>query len=323
MPGGQAEGPACSELASLVGALASSEGVTECMWPGLTLFRFTKRTGLFWDELRSLSVCVVAQGRKRVRIGSTDYFYDELTYLVLTRGMRFQAEILEAAPERPFLSLVFQVGQDIVTEITEKRSQLGQPTAVAGPTAFQPYAYVSLVDAPFVDAVLRFLHCLGDRSRTAVLAPLYLREIVYLALWSEQAPRVLADLGGQAHHAIAAAVRYMRQQCSRPLTVSEVASAVCMSESAFAHSFRSVMGVPPQRFLKQVRMDNARELLAQGYPAKTVAKMVGYASSSHFSSEYKRAYGESPRSVAPRGGPGKPLVVRGGGFDSALEKRVD
>ncbi len=38
-----------------------------------------------------------------------DYFYDPFHYLVMKRGLRFQAEILQASPQRPFFSFVLAI----------------------------------------------------------------------------------------------------------------------------------------------------------------------------------------------------------------------
>lgn len=57
---------------------------------------------------------MVAQGRKAVTVDGFTYRYDPFNYLVLSRGMRFEAEILEASIEKPFLSFVLQIDPAIV-----------------------------------------------------------------------------------------------------------------------------------------------------------------------------------------------------------------
>ena len=37
-------------------------------WPGLTIYRFTSPAGPTWEEIQSLSLCIVAQGRKAVTV---------------------------------------------------------------------------------------------------------------------------------------------------------------------------------------------------------------------------------------------------------------
>src|SRR5260370_7945235 len=92
------------ELVASIARQALNEGPTSTIWPGLTFYRFEQRVAMHWDEVGSASLCMVVQGRKRLRIGSVNYFYDPFHYLVIKRGLRFHAEILQPSPERPFLS---------------------------------------------------------------------------------------------------------------------------------------------------------------------------------------------------------------------------
>jgi AraC-like DNA-binding protein len=57
-----------------------------------------------------------------------------------------------------------------------------------------------------------------------------------------------------------------------------------------------VTGKSPYQFVKELRLDRARELLVDGgLPVTVVSKQVGYASSSHFISEFGRRFGMTPR----------------------------
>jgi AraC-like DNA-binding protein len=61
-----------------------------------------------------------------------------------------------------------------------------------------------------------------------------------------------------------------------------------MSVSAFHHTFRLVTASSPLRYLKRIRLDQARRLMAHdGYNAGTAARAVGYESPSQFSREFK------------------------------------
>ena len=58
-----------------------------------------------------------------------------------------------------------------------------------------------------------------------------------------------------------AVLDYVRAHLSEPLTVADMAEQVSLSPSAFAHLFRDVTGRSPYQFLKEMRLDRARELL--------------------------------------------------------------
>jgi AraC-like DNA-binding protein len=108
--------------------------------------------------------------------------------------------------------------------------------------------------------------------------------------------------GGAAHEipgsAIPAVISFINEKMDQTLTVRDLAEAVCMSESSFAHLFKTTVGVSPLRFLKQMRLEHARESLLNGSTVKKAASNVSCTSVSHFSSEFKRHFGESPKAYS-------------------------
>ncbi|WP_338516947.1 helix-turn-helix domain-containing protein [Alteromonas gracilis] len=51
----------------------------------------------------------------------------------------------------------------------------------------------------------------------------------------------------------------------------------------------------PIQFVKSMRLNNAAKRIAQGVNVSVAAMDVGYVSSSQFSRDFKRAYGQSPK----------------------------
>jgi AraC-like DNA-binding protein len=90
-------------------------------------------------------------------------------------------------------------------------------------------------------------------------------------------------------------MRYLRDHAARTVSVDEVARHVAMSPSHFAHRFRAVARTSPMRYLKQVRLQNARALLvADGLRVNEAAARVGYESASHFTRDFKSYFGAAP-----------------------------
>ena len=290
------------ELGRYIAGQASSEGPSRsATWPGLTFYRFEQRVALHWNEVDSASLCMVVQGRKRLRIGSANYFYDPLHYLVIKRGLSFQAEILQASRDRPFLSFVLQMQPDLVASVYNEMIHLAPDDLRIEPAPPLPDVYVSALDSSLVGAVQRFLQALEAASDRMVLAPMYLREIVYRLLRSEQHTWLLESATHEKQgNTISAAIAFMQQEMRRPLTVRGLAEAVSMSESGFAHLFKAAIGVSPLQFLKRMRLEHARKFLLGGGSVGNAAESVGYTSLSHFICEFKRHYGESPRAYALR-----------------------
>jgi AraC-like DNA-binding protein len=302
LPGIAGAGDLVAELAQT----ASRTGANAGLWPGLTVYRFTAPAGPTWEEIQSLSLCVVAQGRKSVTVDGESYLYDPFHYLVLASHLHFQAEVLEASVGLPFLSFVLQIDPSLVRQVSsdmlERRTTAFRPREAPGARGASgdgppPRACLSALDAELVGVVLRFLRAVKSPADRRVLAPLYLRELVYRVLQREQYARLLALAAAEAaSNPVSAVLEYVRAHLAEPLTVADLADLVRLSPSAFAHLFRDVTGRSPYQFVKEMRLDRARELLVDGHlTVARISKEVGYASVSHFISEFRGRFGVTPR----------------------------
>src|SRR5690349_5119842 len=123
------------DLVSLLTARTPRIGGNDGGWPGLTLYRFTEPTAPSWEEIRSLSLGIVAQGSKAVVADGERYVYDPFHYLVLAGNLHFQAEVLRADPDEPFLSFVLEIDPALVgrvcSDIVGRRGGAVPPDAAA------------------------------------------------------------------------------------------------------------------------------------------------------------------------------------------------
>jgi transcriptional regulator GlxA family with amidase domain len=102
-------------------------------------------------------------------------------------------------------------------------------------------------------------------------------------------------LGGLADPQIGRAISLMHADLARPWTLSGLAAAVGMSRAAFVERFTHLVGEPPHRHLRHVRMDRAAIELEQNDDAiVNIAAAVGYASESAFNKAFVRETGMAP-----------------------------
>jgi AraC-like DNA-binding protein len=293
------------DLIAELAARAPRSGGNDGGWPGLTIYRFTEPTKPEWEEIQSLSLGIVAQGRKAVIVDGKTYVYDPFHYLVLSSHLHFQAQILEASPRKPFLSFVLQVDPAVVKRVSadmlHRRTAAGFPPTRLSPPAEK--GMVSALDPELMSAVLRFLQSLDSGADRRVLAPMIQQEVVYRVLQREQFGRLMRIAAKQASgNPVAAALTYVREHYAEPLTVNDMAEQVSLSPSSFSNLFREVTGRSPYQFLKELRLDRARELLLDGRLSVTdISRAVGYCSTSHFIKEFRARYGTTPRAYVDVG----------------------
>ena len=91
------------------------------------------------------------------------------------------------------------------------------------------------------------------------------------------------------------ATHYMATHLNQPFELSDVASYCGLSPSRFSHLFRAELGTTPQQFSEKLRLDSARQLLAQtNLSVSEVAAEVGYDDPFYFSRRYRRFFGNAP-----------------------------
>jgi AraC-like DNA-binding protein len=80
------------------------------------------------------------------------------------------------------------------------------------------------------------------------------------------------------------------------ISVEQVARACGLSRSQFSHAFRISIGMPPHAWLIRRRVEKARETMrASRMALSEVALVCGFSDQSHFTRQFHRVAGETPR----------------------------
>ncbi len=236
--------------------------------------------------------CVIAQGSKDILLGEDIFRYDPAHYLISTMELPLMGEVVEASPERPYLSFRLVLDPSVVTSVMVE-SGLVQPRGDGGSVMAID---VSPLDANLLDATVRLVRLIDTPNEYRALAPLVVREIVYRLLTGAQGSRMrhLATFGGHAHRMVRA-VEKLRENFDKPLRIEDIARELSMSVSGFHAHFKAVTAMSPLQFQKQLRLQEARRLmLSENLDAAEAGYRVGYDDASHFSREYKRHFGKPP-----------------------------
>jgi AraC-like DNA-binding protein len=94
---------------------------------------------------------------------------------------------------------------------------------------------------------------------------------------------------------LGSAITLILEKPGAQLSLAELAAAAGMSRTAFTRAFADAFGQTPMDFVQKTRLHRAAQLLAfTQLPVKVVAASVGFASRSHFSHAFRRAYNADP-----------------------------
>ncbi len=122
-----------------------------------------------------------------------------------------------------------------------------------------------------------------------------------LALLSNDGPRTSTEspsdlaVGGLASWQIARIKSMIEEQLGERLLIGELATAVRLSPSHFARSFKRSVGCSPHHYMLKRRIERAKEQMrSSGVPLAQIALACGFSDQSHFTRCFKRCEGETP-----------------------------
>lgn len=283
-------GSAQKELAKIIAVWTEGLNVLDTAIPGLTLHRWetpTEPTSYILEQ----SICLIAQGTKRVLLGEDEYTYDPNGFLLTSLGLPLVANIIEASQEKPYLGLTMALDQRAI-------AQLMMDSDLPQPRTGQTHRGMAIgeVTLPMLKTFQRLLDLLNRPEDTPILAPLIQKEIMYYLLIGDQGPRLRQVVAsGSRGNQIAKAIDWMRNNFTQKLRIDDLAADTGMSTSTFHHHFRALTAMSPLQFQKNLRLNEARSLmLTERMDAATAAFEVGYESPSQFNREYSRRFGAPP-----------------------------
>jgi len=89
---------------------------------------------------------------------------------------------------------------------------------------------------------------------------------------------------------------YIRRHCTQPLSLADMANTAGYSVYYFNRMFKSIMGVPPGRYLLDCRMLAAKKSLADSdLTVKQIASQCGFTHSSYFIRMFRTYIGMTPQ----------------------------
>ncbi|MEP5154892.1 AraC family transcriptional regulator [Planktotalea sp.] len=236
-------------------------------------------------------ICLILQGGKDVHIGNNSVSLAQGDTLLISHALPVLAKITEASPEKPYRALVFSVDLGILRSLYE---EMGEQISDVGATSA---LVASPADPTYMEPMMRYLELMDAPLDAKVLGPMIVKEIHFRLLMSPVG-RMLRSLFLVDSHAsrIATAISEIRSSFRETLVMGDLAQIVGMSPSSFHEHFKTVTGTTPLQYQKDLRLSEARGLLMKGgLSVSAVAYDVGYESPTHFSREYSRKFGVSPK----------------------------
>ena len=105
----------------------------------------------------------------------------------------------------------------------------------------------------------------------------------------------LAPSSGLSRERLQRVRDYIEVHLDDRLTLTDLAGVACLSPYHFSRSFKQAVGVGPQRYVMQRRLERARTLMRRtNQPLAWIAQESGFSDQSHLTSVFRRETGVTP-----------------------------
>ena len=202
------------------------------------------------------------------------------------------SRVVEAGEDNPFVVLILELDSNIISNLILETKLPKTPITDTKALA------IADTDEELLDAFYRLALLIEKPEREQqIMAPIIIKEIYYRLLTGPLGNQLrLINTKGTRSNQIAQAISLIKYRYSEKLNMDEIAQSVNMAPSSFYRNFKKVTQVSPLQYQKQLRLNEAQRLMLSGeHNAESASYIVGYESPTQFSREYKKMFGNPPK----------------------------
>lgn len=111
---------------------------------------------------------------------------------------------------------------------------------------------------------------------------------------SEIGQYIESDNTGATHKMILQVLNYVKENYNKDIGLNELADMVKMHPAYLSSLFKEEVGMSYIKYLTDLRIQQAKKLLKEGYKSNEVSAIVGYNNYRHFGNIFKKCVGKTP-----------------------------
>ena len=161
---------------------------------------------------------------------------------------------------------------------------------------FQPLPYFPnpVIQDRRLAAQLRYLHlCLENSASQLEKESLFIWTFAKLISRYAQAPPPIKPISSE-FSAVKLTQKYLKENYQANISLEQLSNLVNLKPLRLLRVFRKALGLPPHAYLIQLRITQAKNLLAMGMSIADVAVETGFNDQSHLHRHFKRIVGVTP-----------------------------
>lgn len=280
-----------TKIQELINNRIVESGMSETGLNGVQLFKVTEPIKCA-PAVYEPSVTAIVCGGKEAIVDGEKHRYDNREYICCTMSMPIETGTPDTSPDNPLVGVYITLDRSIMSELSLEMESV--TNSFYRQPNIQPQGLMTARwDEDFTEALYRLIQLEENPIDTAILGQSRLKELYYTILKGEAGNSFRRAFG--VGNEIARSIEFLTSQLSNTVTIDDMANHIGMSRAVFHRKFKQATNMSPIQFVKSMRLNNAAMKIAQGTNVNIAAMEVGYVSSSQFSREFKRLYGQSPK----------------------------
>ncbi len=255
------------------------------------------------EHIGPISVKWVSQGTETYVVNGVPINVTPERMLVLADGQSYQSTVEDGSETHSlcaffapaFVTQVVPTAQHAIEEVLDDPARGHDRPFEVMPQAID--AHGSLAEKMIhlrsaVDAGAEHLD-MEQRLSDVLLEVFHLQQRTAVSI--ERVPAQKRSTRQEVYRRLLLSMAFMDGNCTRSLSLAEIAAVAWMSPYHFVRMFREVMGMTPFQYICSRRIERAKSLLRLADdPIVEVAEAVGYESHTSFHAAFRRWTGETP-----------------------------
>lgn len=283
------------EILELAGSILKKDGLKSTYIDSVKIFKTTKNSP---KQPLNYDFCLVfvLSGEKIGYLDEKFFKYNSQNYLVIPLTLPFECET-RATEKEPFICILISIDRKMMYEIIESISKERDREFKSSELA----VFSDSVTEDIESVIYRLLKISSSKEESKILKISILKELYYrIAVGKNSYFLHKMFLKDTNEGKISKALKEIHKNYKSSLDITKLAKSVDMSISSFHTHFKRVTSYTPLQYIKKVRLNRAKNLIAiHKYRVNETASKVGYESSSQFSRDFKNYFGYPPKEAKP------------------------
>lgn len=272
-------------------------------WP--TCILHVKNASEYRPDIRGpLSLFINLKGQSQVRVGSHQTTVDDQHYFLTNSGEHYDLQIDPESQTETFnIHIEERLTEQVYAGMTYREGRLLDQPDLVRPESVGFFTQLYRRDAAIDNLMQRVIDNQSQIGTDQMLLQEQMSSLlVHLGTVHQETlgnlDRLAATRPGtraEIYRRVSRARDYLHDNLNREVQLEDMASVACMSRYHFLRAFRQTFCRTPYQYLKDLRMEKARRMLAgTDLPVSSIGFSLGYQNLSSFSRVFRQSEGIAP-----------------------------